>query len=34
MSGGHILGEELHLLRHAALYDGVVLIETHGQASR
>ena len=31
MSGGHIFGEELHLLRHAALHDGVVFIETHGQ---
>ena len=31
MSGGHILGEELHLLRHAALHDGVVFVEAHGQ---
>ena len=34
MSGGHIFGEELHLLRHAALHDGVVFIEAHGQAPR
>jgi len=31
VSGGHIFGEELHLLRHAALHDGVVFIEAHGQ---
>src|SRR5208283_392524 len=28
---GHVFGEELHLLRHAALHDGVVFIEAHGQ---
>ena len=27
--GGHVLGQELHLLRHAALDDLVVLVETH-----
>ena len=31
VSSGHIFGEELHLLRHAALDDGVVFIQTHGQ---
>jgi hypothetical protein len=29
--GGHVLGEELHLLRHAALDDLVVLVEAHRQ---
>ena len=29
--GGHVLGEELQLLRHAALDDGVVLVEPHRQ---
>ena len=27
--GGHVLGQELHLLRHAALDDLVVLVEAH-----
>jgi hypothetical protein len=31
VSSGDVLGEELHLLRHAALDDGVVLVQTHGQ---
>jgi len=30
-SGGHILGEEFHLLCHAALDDLIVLVEPHGQ---
>ena len=30
--GRYVLGEELHLLRHAALDDGVVLIEAHRQS--
>ena len=29
--GGHILGEKLHLLRHAALHDGVVLVQAERQ---
>ena len=28
---GHVLGEELQLLRHAALHDGVVLVQSHRQ---
>ncbi len=28
---GEILGEEIHLLRHAAFDDRVVLVEAHGQ---
>ena len=32
MSSRYVLGEKLHLLRHAALHDGVVLIEAHGQS--
>ena len=31
MSGGDVFGEELHLLRHAALHDGVVFVEAHSQ---
>ena len=31
VSVGYVLGKELHLLRHAALDDDVVLIEFHGQ---
>src|SRR5271169_6202937 len=31
MRCSHILGKELHLLRHAALHDGVVPVEAHGQ---
>ena len=31
MGGGDILRQELHLLRHAALDDGVVLVEPHRQ---
>ena len=29
--GGHVLGQELQLLRHAALDDGVVLVQSHRQ---
>src|SRR5215831_5739756 len=31
MRSGHILGEELHFLRHAALDDGVVFVESYGK---
>ncbi len=30
--GRDVLGDELHLLRHAALHDGVVLVEAHREA--
>jgi hypothetical protein len=29
--GGNVLGEELHLLRHAAFDNGVVLVESKGE---
>ena len=31
VSVGYVLSKELHLLRHAALDDVVILIEAHGQ---
>ena len=31
MSGGHILGQKLQLLRHTPLDNGIVLIQPHGQ---
>src|SRR5215472_2574933 len=34
VSGGHVLGQELHLLCHAALDDGIVLVEAHGRCLR
>ncbi len=32
MGGGHVFGEELHFLRHAALYDLIVFVQPHCQA--